>query len=222
MKYDVFNTNEYEAHQLELGLIDDNARVLDIGCATGLLARELLKKNCETWGIDKDGDAIRLATKHCHKTYTCDLESCDKLPVPKKYFDYVTFFDVIEHLRNPENILSVIKPYVKKGGRVIVSTPNIAHASIRWMLANGTFEYSSTGIMDDTHVHFYTRDSLSRLLEKQGFKVQKIIPTNGMCKVPLICKITDKLPVSWQYRLVNMLPTLFSYQFIAVTKIGNQ
>jgi len=222
MKYDVFNTNEFEAHQLELGLISDNAHVLDVGCATGLLARELLKKKCETWGIDKDGDSIKLAAKYCNKTFTCDLESCDKLPVPKKYFDYVTFFDVIEHLRNPEKILSVIKPYVKKGGKVIVSTPNIAHASIRWMLLKGVFNYDSTGIMDDTHVHFYTRESLSQFLKKQGFVVQKIIPTNGMCKVPLIYKITDRLPTSWQYRIASLFPTLFSYQFIAVTKIGKQ
>lgn len=215
-KYDEFNHNKYEVHQLTLDLIAGHSRVLDIGCATGCFASALAKKKCEVWGIDKNSQSLKKAGKHCLKTFVIDVDDSSKLPVPKKYFDCVIILDVIEHLTHPENILSLIKPHLKDGGKVILSTPNIAHASIRWMLLQGDFRYASHGIMDDTHVHFYTRDSFGNLLKKNGFRILQMIPTNGMCKVPLLYKISDRLPPSWQYWLARMVPTLFSYQFIAV------
>lgn len=215
-KYNEFNHNQYEVHQLVLDLIASHSSVLDIGCATGCFADALSKKKCEVWGIDKNSEALKKARKYCLKTFVIDVDESNKLPVPKKYFDYVIILDVIEHLIHPENILTLIKPHLKDGGKVILSTPNIAHASIRWMLLKGDFQYTSHGIMDDTHVHFYTRDSFGELLKNNGFKILQMIPTNGMCKVPVLYKISDRLPPSWQYWLTRLVPTLFSHQFIAV------
>jgi len=221
LRYDEFNNNEFESHRLALDFIDKDTTVLDIGCATGYMAKELLlKKNCEVWGVDGDDKALERASRYCKKVFRCNLDEIDKLPAPNKYFDYVIMLDVVEHLVHPENILAIIKTHLKKGGKVLVSVPNVAHASIRWMMMRGQFQYTETGIMDRTHVHFYTRDSLKKLLIKEGFKVREIIPTNGMCKVPFLCKITDRLPVAWQYRLTCMRSTLFAHQFIAVVKIN--
>lgn len=218
-KYNQFNANKYEVHRLVLDLIADNSRVLDIGCATGCFAKEVSKKNCEVWGIDKNKEALKKASKYCQKTIFQDVDESGHLPVPKKYFDYVIILDVIEHLVHPEVVLSLIKPHLKNGGEVILSTPNIAHASIRWMLLKGDFQYVSYGIMDDTHVHFYTRGSFANLLKRNGFSISQMIPTNGMCKVPLLYKISDRLPRSWQYWLARRVPPLFSYQFIAVANL---
>ena len=212
--YDEFNKNEYESHRLALGCIDPGSKILDVGCATGYFARQLTKKNCETWGVDNDKLALKKASKYCKKVILSNVDEVSSLTVPKKYFDYIVILDVIEHLRQPKNILSLAKHYLKDGGKIIISVPNIAHASIRWMLLKGEFRYTTTGILDETHVHFYTQKSIIDLLKKMGYKIIKIIPTNGMCKVPLLYIITDRLPTSWQYRLVELIPDLFSYQFI--------
>jgi 2-polyprenyl-3-methyl-5-hydroxy-6-metoxy-1,4-benzoquinol methylase len=151
-----------------------------------------------------------------------DLDKKISLPFPKKYFDYVVALDVIEHLTQPEYVLSAIKAHLKPDGKIIVSTPNIAHAMVRWMLVRGEFEYSDTGILDKTHVHFYHRRSLAGLLRKEGYRVEKIIPTNGMCKVPFLYKITDRLPLAWQYGLVKLVPDLFAFQFIAVARVAKR
>ena len=170
-------------------------------------------------GVDIDKIAVKKADRYCKKTIIRDLNNKGSLSFPKNYFDYVIILDVIEHLLHPENILSIIKPPLKKEGTVIVSTPNIAHASIRLMVMRGEFQYSSSGIMDNTHLHFYTKNSFSSLLTREGYKIEKIIPTNGMCKVPFLYKITDRLPFSMQYKIAKILPTLFSYQFIAIATL---
>jgi len=217
-KYDQFNHNEFESHRLVFDLIDSGSKVLDVGCATGYFAKELSRKDCETWGVDGDKEAAQKAKKYCKQVIVRDLDKCDSLPFPKKSFDVVILLDVIEHLNHPEVILETIKSYLKKDGVMILSTPNIAHASIRWMLLRGDFNYTNTGIMDKTHVHFYTGDSLKKLIKGNGYSMTKLIPTNGMCKVPFLYKITDRLPYSWQYKITEMLPNLFSHQFIVVAK----
>ncbi|KKT40424.1 hypothetical protein A3K29_03425 [Candidatus Collierbacteria bacterium RIFOXYB2_FULL_46_14] len=217
-RYDEFNNNKYEVHRLAFDLIRENSKVLDIGCATGYFAKELSKRKCETWGVDYDAKAAKKAAKYCKKVVVCNLDETRGLSVPMKYFDYVIVLDVIEHLLHPENVLSIIKKHLKSDGKVIVSIPNIAHASIRWMLLLGRFEYSTTGILDNTHVRFYTIDSIGKLLKKCGYKKMRVIPTNGMCKVPFLYKITDRLPESWQYGIVKKFPSLFAFQYITVTK----
>jgi len=217
-QYDEFNKNRFEVHKLTFDLIASNSRVLDIGCATGYFAKELLTKNCETWGVDKNRSATKKAAKYCKEVTVCNLDEAISLPVPKKYFDYVIMLDVMEHLLYPEKILSIVKKHLKRDGRIIVSVPNIAHASIRWMLFMGKFEYANTGILDNTHVKFYTRRSFEKLLKQNGYKTLNMVPTNGACKVPFLYKFTDRLPVTWQYFLVKKYPTLFAFQFIAVAK----
>jgi len=219
-QYNEFNNNEFEVHQLVLGLIKNNSRVLDVGCATGCFARELLKKKCEVWGLDYNKKAIAKAVRFCKKASVVDLNESATLPVPKKHFDFVILLDVIEHLLYPEKVLSLIKAYLKNEGAIIVSTPNIVHASIRWMIIKGEFKYTKLGILDSSHLHFYTRTSFSDLIKKANFRTPKIIPTNGMTKVPILSKISDQFPESWQYWLVKKIPELFSYQFIAVAKVA--
>jgi 2-polyprenyl-3-methyl-5-hydroxy-6-metoxy-1,4-benzoquinol methylase len=218
-RYATFNNNEFESHKLVYSMIDSNSKVLDIGCATGYYAKELLKKDCETWGVDIDENALKIASKYCKKVVVSNLDQVNSFQIPNKYFDYVLLLDVIEHLVHPENILAIAKLHLKDNGYVIVSVPNIAHASIRWMLSKGEFQYTNTGILDNTHLHFYTKKSIGDVLGLAGYKILKLVPTNGMCKVPFIYKITDRLPTSWQYKISCLAPTLFSFQFIAQMRV---
>ncbi len=200
-------------------IIKPGSKVLDVGCATGFFAKELKKKKCEVWGVDGNEEAIKKASKYTKKAITRNFEVIKSLPFPKRYFDYIVLMDVIEHLSFPEKILEVVKPHIKNGGKFIISIPNIAHASTRWMLLNGNFQYTTWGIMDQTHLRFYTMKTFESALTNNGFRILKMLPTNGMTKVPLLRKFTDRLPASWQYQIVRMVPTLFSYQFMALVEV---
>lgn len=218
-RYDILNKNPYESHQIVLNLIKGNSKVLDIGCATGYMDKVLTDRGCEVWGIDNDEIALGKACRFCDKVINYDLNSGKALHIPKKHFDYILMIDVIEHLPEPDKVLDLIKPFLKKGGKIIFSIPNIAHASVRWMLLNGGFNYSEQGIMDRTHIHFYTKDTFQKFLTSQGYKIIQMVPTNGMCKVPFLYKITDRIPQAWQYWLVKQFPALFGYQFITLTEL---
>lgn len=213
-KYNEYNFNRFESHQIVFDLIKENAAVLDVGCATGYFAKAILKKNCVTFGIDYDKNAVKKAAKYCKETAVIDLNEMEQLPFKKHYFDYILLMDVLEHLNDPESIILKIKPYLKKKGKIIISVPNIAHASTRLMLLKGNFTYTNKGIMDKTHLKFFTQKSLVGMLRSTKCKIKKIIPTNGMTKVPFLYKITDRLPVSWQYKIVCRFPRLFAYQFV--------
>lgn len=202
-------------------IIESGSKVMDVGCATGFFAKELTKKKCEVWGVDGNEEAIKKAKKYTKKAITRNFEVIKSLPFPKRYFNYIVLMDVIEHLCFPEKILDVVKPHLKKGGKLIISVPNIAHASMRWSLLMGRYDYTydTDGMLDNTHYHFYTKKGFEETLIKNGFKILKMLPTNGMTKVPLLRKFTDRLPAKWQYLIVCMAPTLFSYQFMAIVEV---
>jgi SAM-dependent methyltransferase len=84
-------------------------------------------------------------------------------------FEVVVFGDVLEHLRDPLSVLRGARGLLRPGGYVVISTPNIAHGDVRLALLSGRFNYSKVGILDDTHLRFFTRDSLVSFLNDAGF-----------------------------------------------------
>lgn len=154
-------------------LIKNKQTILDVGCYMGALG-EYLIKNCQSkvYGIDINKEAINYAKTRLSDARVCNIET-ENITYKNK-FDLIIFGDVIEHLRNPEEILNKIKENLKENGGIIVSVPNVANIETRFNLLRGKFEYTNTGILDKTHVHFYTKNSLQSLLEKNGFKIKNI------------------------------------------------
>lgn len=217
--YSTFNPIPYETHMLVYENITSDSTVLDIGCATGYFARELKKKNCRVWGMDSDRVALIQAKKYCKDTFLLDLETCSGVTLPfRRKFDYILLLDVIEHLHNPENILALVNKHLKKDGRIIISTPNIAFISIRLALLFGRFRYRNLGIMDEKHIHFYTKSSLIDLLQKSGLYIERIDAASGFSQITKIGKYLNIIPKYWQYRITKMWDTLLGYQFIAYCK----
>lgn len=146
--------------------------VLDLGCATGRLGRKLreLNKACELVGVEIFEPAAEEAKKHYDALYLGDLE-CLTLPY-KEYFDFVICGDILEHLRQPEEIVKKIHIWLKEGGILISSIPNIRYWRIlRDLVIFGKWEYCEVGILDNTHLRFFTRQSFLKLLEKFNFSV---------------------------------------------------
>lgn len=147
-------------------------RVLDLGCATGSLARLLSSWGCTVVGVELDPEAAKLAERWCELVVVGDLDHLDLgLTFENRQFDVVVAGDVLEHLRDPGRVLDQIRELIAPGGHLALSVPNVAHGSVRLALLHGDFPYSDTGLLDRTHLQFLTRTTLIELLMDHGFAV---------------------------------------------------
>jgi O-antigen biosynthesis protein len=165
-----------------LDLVGDNKDVVDFGCATGYLSKLLQQRGCTVTGVEINVDAGKIAEKYCEQVLIADLDfvSIEEILTDRK-FDVAIFGDVLEHLRNPYKILKETKQILKKDGYIVASIPNIAHAAIRLSLLQGKFEYTDLGILDNTHLKFFTRKTVKELFEKTGYLVEIVDCTKLDC-----------------------------------------
>jgi 2-polyprenyl-3-methyl-5-hydroxy-6-metoxy-1,4-benzoquinol methylase len=158
-------------HQAQL--IGANKDVLDVGCATGYFGVFLQRQGCRVSGLEGSPKAAAEARKYLDTVVEIDLDSPElsKLLVEQlgaENFDVVNFGDILEHLRFPGEVLAAVKPLLREGGYVTISLPNIAHGDVRLALLDGKFQYRDTGILDDSHLRFFTRDTVEKLLNDSG------------------------------------------------------
>jgi 2-polyprenyl-3-methyl-5-hydroxy-6-metoxy-1,4-benzoquinol methylase len=168
-------TNANTSHTLMLDLIGGNKRVLDVGCASGYLAEALNQRGCVVSGVEADADLAELARPHMEKVVVADVEACNLVEAfGPGSFDVIVFGDVLEHLRDPLPVLRQARPLLAAGGTVVASVPNIAHGSIRLALLQGRFEYQPTGLLDHTHLRFFTLDTLEQLFRDAGLVAAEV------------------------------------------------
>lgn len=152
-------------------LITSGARVLDVGAGNGILAQLLsaAKKSVVIDAVEPDSEAIRIARHHYSLIYEVGLEEyLSSSSVEEVRYDYIVLADVVEHLANPESLLRHLKLRLAKGGKIFISTPNVAFASVRIALLNGVFDYVDSGILERTHLRFFTQSTLDKLLIAVG------------------------------------------------------
>jgi 2-polyprenyl-3-methyl-5-hydroxy-6-metoxy-1,4-benzoquinol methylase len=174
-----FDFNDHnDSHVLAVASVPPGSRVLDVGCGDGFVAGLLKDRGCTVVGIDVDPTAIEIASHACDRAVVVDLESHLEAqlaaifgadPDSPEQFDVVLFLDVVEHLRQPESVVSAItSTYLAPHGRAIFSIPNVGHGAVRLALLNGNFEYTEHGLLDYTHLKFFTRSSVRSLVAKAG------------------------------------------------------
>ena len=172
-KYNQFNPALDSSHNLVVGLVPPASRVLELGCATGCMSSVLKARlGCSVTGIELCAEAAEQARAHCERVIVGDAESLayEQL-LGSLRFDAVVVADVLEHLREPGNLLRRLRSFLTDGGCVIASIPNIAHGSVRLALLAGEFRYRATGLLDETHLRFFTRESIRDLFEGAGYVV---------------------------------------------------
>ncbi len=158
-----------------LQLVGENKRVVDFGCATGYFARFLTNKGCQVTGVEVNSQAAKSAEQYCEKVIVADLDFVSLAEIlPEQAFDVAVFGDVLEHLRNPWRVLKETRELLKPEGYVVVSIPNIAHGAIRLALLQGDFEYMELGILDNTHLRFFTRKTVETLFERCEYFVESV------------------------------------------------
>lgn len=190
-------------------------KILDVGCNRGQLLKALDGWNGEIWGVDKDKEALNEIKNKYNKTYAMDIAT-DKVPFKEK-FDCIVFGDILEHVVSPAQILDKFVKNLDKNGTIIISIPNVANWVIRFQLLLGNFNYKINGILDRTHLKFYTLKTITKIIDDYGLKILRIKTTP--IPMPLLIKSTDYgKPLFFlhiiNYAITKSRRTLFGYQFV--------
>ena len=151
--------------------IPEESKVLDIGCSSGNFGKVLIdKKACIVDGVELDKSDFKKAQKNLRKVYNLNIET-DSIAAIKDTYDVIYFGDVIEHLVDPVTALQKVKKLLNKNGKIVFSIPNMAHSTIRILMLKGDFEYTETGLLDKTHLHFYNLKEVQRVFAEAGYDV---------------------------------------------------
>jgi SAM-dependent methyltransferase len=186
--------------------------VLDVGCAGGYLAEVLVKKGCVVDGIEIDVQAATRARRVCREVFVGSVEEEDFVRSLTGGYDRILFGDVLEHLREPENVLRRIAALLNADGRILVSLPNIAYWEVRWDLLRGRFEYQESGLMDCTHLRFYTYDSVRDMVRGAGLEVSRQeMTTRGF--------LPTRIGHALSRRISRRYPNLFAYQSLLELRV---
>jgi len=159
-------------------LLEPGATVLDVSCGGGELDRYLAERGHRVWAVDANPAALESAKPYCVEVRQADLETTDLTEVfGDLRFDAVVFADSLEHLREPWRALQSARELLSEHGTVVASIPNFAHAAVRLAIMSGSMPYRRNGILDDTHLRFFTRAGVESLFLECGFRVQTIART---------------------------------------------
>ena len=158
---------------IALKLLDKGERLLDIGCGDGTLGYFAKNKYKEVYGIDISKEALKIAKKRGIIVEKVNLNE-EKLPFENEYFDAVTCLDVIEHVFEPRDLIKEINRVLKRGGSLVISTPNIRYwRHLFSLIVKGRFPKTSddTEHWDGGHLHCFTYKDIELLLSEHGFEV---------------------------------------------------
>jgi len=214
-------SDPYSSHSVILARVGEGKgrRLLDVGSAQGVLAQKFTERGFEVTCVEGSAELAALGKDKCHEMIVADLDK--PLPQLNGQFDVIVYGDILEHLRNPMEVFRGFNRSLCPHGRVIVSVPNLAHAWIRLSLLFGQFEYADRGILDRTHLRFFTLHTFEEFLRDAGLDWEEIVAT----PVPLLLVVPPRYHGGWLKALhaVNAAvakcwKTMFGYQFVAVAR----
>lgn len=192
----------------------ESKKILELGCANGRFSSSIKdRQSVEIWGIEYNAEAAANAAKRLDKVINDDIANAlDELPL--NYFDCVVCNDILEHLPDPVEILKSLRKHITNDGVLVSSIPNVRYLPVLYeILIRKDFKYRDSGVLDNTHLRFFTNKSIIRLFDLSGYKVMNI---KGLkAAVPFLYKCA--------FLLVNIL-TLGYYkdssfiQFASVAK----
>lgn len=209
------NLEVNSSHGKMLSMVPPGSRILEIGCANGRFTSVLVENGCRVVGVELDPGAASDAAKFCEQVIVGNLEDPTVQRQIPDGFDLLLFGDVLEHLAEPWNVLRALRSRLKPGGCIVVSIPNVAHWDVRIGLLTGKFDYQDQGVLDSTHLRFFTRRTVWEMLDQTGYRVVSAervtrLPS-WVYKIRLVRRYAPKLILPL---LVRVAPNLFTLQFI--------
>lgn len=187
-------------HDISPLLPENYKRVLEVGCGDGATLKWLkaMNSSTETIGIEKFPEAAKKAKENCDELLEGGVEE-HILGLSNDSFDVVLCLDVLEHLEDPWLVLKDIHRVLKLGGSLICSLPNVRHKSVILpLIFKNEWKYEKSGIMDSTHLRFFTPKTAIRSLTNESFIVEKVIrkmpkktSKSGLLNMLLLGALTD-------------------------------
>jgi 2-polyprenyl-3-methyl-5-hydroxy-6-metoxy-1,4-benzoquinol methylase len=166
-----------------------NLDVLDVGCGFATTSQHIADRGNRVTGIESSAEAVAVARARVSDVVHTDLQQLDdvKRALGERRFDVIIFADVLEHLSWPIGVLRGYLDLLKDDGSVIVSLPNVGLWSVRLNLMLGRFRYEETGVLDRTHLRFFTRRTAREMIEQAGLKIVRRTYNPGLVRpfVPL-------------------------------------
>ncbi len=188
---------------------DIRGRVLEIGCAEGLTLEYLKTRfDCEVVGLDYCESALATARNKGLEVHVCDLNS-EPLPFKEREFDFILIGDVLEHLYDPWSVLRSVVTTMKDDGTILISIPNVKHYTLlKDLILRDRWEYCEAGLLDVTHIRFFTYDGILKLLSRSGLTLSKvkhnIVRSRLMRFINLLC--------------FNRLQSFFIFHYLVAAK----
>jgi 2-polyprenyl-3-methyl-5-hydroxy-6-metoxy-1,4-benzoquinol methylase len=190
-------------------------KLLDVGTANGMLGQAIAESGFILTGVEPDRNWAQIARHYYHKFWEGTVE--EAAPEIIEGQDVVILADILEHLRSPEGVLKYLFGLQPAGCVFLISVPNIANIFIRFKLLLGRFDYQERGILDRTHLRFFTRRTFFKLLNFTGLEIleSKVTPVPLELIHPFFEKsILGRSIYNGLYHLSALFPTLLGYQFV--------
>ena len=198
--------------------IPESGKVLDVGTASGMLARRSENRSLRFFGIEAVQEWANMALPFYEKLWVCTFEDAPEEALHG--YDAIVLGDVLEHMAKPEQALKRLADLQPAGCTFIISVPNIANIWVRFNLLMGRFDYAERGILDKTHLRFFTRKTVKKLVNEAGLEILSIQVT----PIPLelvssfFTSTIGKLFHAAFAQVTSLFPTLLGYQFIVEAK----
>ena len=218
MKYKnkFFNPSYIGSREDVLNLVPDNVRrVLDVGCSIGILGKQIKQKfGAEVIGIELDEQMAKIAKERLDKVIIGDIEKINLADYfVLNYFDCIIFADILEHLKDPWDVLKNVTSFLSDDGVIVASIPNIRHyTTIINLLFKGYWPYRERGIHDKTHLRFFTLKNIKEMVEGAGLKIVKIKRNYRIIERP------HRLNRFSKYFAFPFLKDFLTFQYLIVCK----
>ncbi|MBN1383303.1 MAG: class I SAM-dependent methyltransferase [Elusimicrobia bacterium] len=201
-----------------INLIPKNAkRVLSVGCGTGITEGALKDRGvAEVTGIEINENAADEAKLKLDKVIVGDVEQMT-LPFEEKYFDCIIYADLLEHLKDPFGILVKHRRYLSDNGSVVTSIPNVRYYYVVLGLILGNWNYQARGVLDRTHLHFFTLKNIRNMFSNTGYEINKMKRNYRLIEQP-VGFINDSLPAKLLAKInyFYILREFFTFQYLIV------
>ncbi len=178
------------------------------------MSHVLVSQGCTVVGIELDPQMAERAEQFCERVIVGDLDSLDlERELGEERFDAIVAADVLEHLRDPLAVLRTLRPFLADEGAFVISVPNVAHGSVRLSLLSGHFDYQEIGLLDSTHLHFFTRASFEELLDEAELGLAVLHRHELNLDASEVSFDADAVPPELREQLEND-PDARTYQFV--------